>query len=239
MAEEYAKPESYEYRFHYVQQRRKKRKDESMIPRRYFTSMNSEDSHYFLMDSAVTLSGNHKITTYSFFDNKLLVLFGSTSNFNRRGRILSDGTVQWRPADNSSTVSTPAGAALSGFINKIEFERVGATATITVNGVVSATGGTSTLDVDINAVGNTGGSTGSGVVFNTSVEISSVETNFWEIGSDGNSVIETDGISGNNLTRVNLNAIDTEYYQFNEDANPVEWVSKDSTKILPVAQGAE
>lgn len=100
----------------------------------------------------VTLSGDYDIEVDAVFTGEILALYGRTDNFNVRGRINADGSVECRPVNNSATVTSGPGAVPLNQLSKILFRRQGVGFEIIVNGTSVVSGGTSTDMASFDAI---------------------------------------------------------------------------------------
>ena len=100
----------------------------------------------------LTLSGDYDIEVDALFTGEILALYGRTDNFNVRGRVNADGSVECRPVNNSATVASGPGVVPLSQLSKIVFRRQGVGFEIVVNGSAVVSGGTSTDDASFDAI---------------------------------------------------------------------------------------
>lgn len=246
---DYAKPQSFAYQVHYIQRRRKKRKsggDEPLPPptpvQRYITDFNAAAGSYLSLDQTINLTGNFEIEFYGTFSANGFYLTARRTDANSRmlvfgSRLYLEGAIQTSTFSDSSWIG-------DGKLHRLSVLRSGTVIQVLIDGNFIASVTTSTT-VSIQALLSQFGASTSVPYFDGHLlEVSLwaggtrdtvAKTNYWDISSDGSGSTETDSVSGNNLTRVNLSAADTGLFTLNEIVTPNQWENGDQSVVLPIA----
>tara|TARA_R110002051_G_scaffold261665_1_gene321586 strand:- start:1670 stop:2674 length:1005 start_codon:yes stop_codon:yes gene_type:complete len=170
----------------------------------------------------VTLAGDFVVDVLALFTGTTMVMFGSTANFFTTARINADGSIRWRPVANSSDVLTAAGIVNLNELTLLSFSRTGSTVEIKANGTSVAIGGTSAEAISFNALFNSGGSVGAGILANLKIYDNGTLVRDYPI-NDNSSTIR-DLANGQDGTIINGNADD--WGLFDRQANG-DWLGQE------------
>ena len=229
----------------YLQQQRKRRRlaPAPVIEQRYFTTLTAAGGMYYSLAAPVTLTGDFEIEfdfyikssnptsngyrLLGFDGNDLIKIFD-------KGEFTVGNTVRLR----SGGVNSDAEFDIEiGKFNKLLISRTGSSIYFKINNGVSVLGSAQiSTNVLINKIGQTASTEYlDGIISNLTIKQSGTLTNSWALDSDGTTGAEIDSVGGNNATRVNMTAADTELFTLNTAATPDQWESTTSAKVIPIA----
>jgi hypothetical protein len=195
---------------------------------RYYTYLNAANSQYFNLPSVISLSGDFAISVLVYYPTAVInIVCGYFSNpLQIFLAVNNTGTIRLKIA--GFELDSAVGIFDRSRLNKITVTRIGGNISISLNGIVVATG-INTGGFSFSKIGSWDAllyhSTGIIADFNVwsgTADVLSAPTYSWAIDSDGAGTTESATIGDIPLTRVNLTAASTEAYTYN--ATSVSWI---------------
>jgi hypothetical protein len=126
--------------------------------------LSAEVGSFYKLDTDWVAQGDYSIEQYVYFKGDFISLTGNVSNSSSRVGIYGHGGIFWRPDSGNDTVTTNTGLVPANKLSLIKVERIGNVGRIYINNALVYTHTVSTSNVVVNANGNSGGSTTSGLL---------------------------------------------------------------------------
>jgi len=201
------------------------------------TTLVEANSEYYTIP-LITLTGDYIVECEFSADSLAVVsaLFGNSGNFNNRMRILTNGSIDARPENTSSTITSATGlVANTDEFNTLRLMRTGALSEIVLNGTTVASGTFSISDTVINQIAHTqsGSTFATGVLRDFRVWDDGELVRWYKLDEtwDGPSTVAVDSISGQDGTALVITSSDAQNYTFDGGVSPNTWTGDDGSVI--------